>query len=134
MRPLTTLQKSQDCFQISTHVSFISKMLVAHDFSKISPELEMQDLRVSFELRFYIVGGPEARNHRPNAGIHRQILNCFNLGFPLVQHPLCFHESTYILLRHIPCLKPGSALRNYALNVWRAVYLICSLLLHHQHN
>ena len=46
--------KSQDCFQISAHVSLISEMLVAHHFSKISPELEMWDLRVSFEMRFYI--------------------------------------------------------------------------------
>ena len=36
-----TLQKRQDCFQISAHVSFISEMLVAHHFSKISQELEM---------------------------------------------------------------------------------------------
>ena len=41
LRPLATLQKSQDCFQISAHVSLISEMLVAHNFSKISPELEM---------------------------------------------------------------------------------------------
>ena len=41
LRPLATLQKSQDCFQISAHVSLISEMLVAYHFSKISPELEM---------------------------------------------------------------------------------------------
>ena len=91
-----------------------------------------------FECEFWVEilhrWWPRGQESQANAGIHRQILNWFNLGFPLVQHPLCFHESTYILLRHIPCLKPGSALRNYALYVWRAVYLICSLLLHHQHN
>ena len=52
VRPLATLQKSQDYFQIPAHVSLISEMLVAHRFSKISPESEMKDLRVSFELRF----------------------------------------------------------------------------------
>ena len=48
--------------QISAHVRLISEMLVAHHFSKISPELEMLDLRVSFDLRFYNVGGPKARS------------------------------------------------------------------------
>ena len=33
--------KSQDCFQISAHVSLILEILVAHHFSKISPDLEM---------------------------------------------------------------------------------------------
>ena len=33
--------KKPDCFQISAHMSLISEMLVAHHFSKLSPELEM---------------------------------------------------------------------------------------------
>ena len=33
--------KSQDCFQISAHMSLLSEMLMAHQFSKISPESKM---------------------------------------------------------------------------------------------
>ena len=39
-------------FYNSAYVSLLSEMLVAHNVSKISPELEMYDLRVSIELRF----------------------------------------------------------------------------------
>ena len=43
-KPLATLQKRQECFQISAHVIFISEMLVAHHYSKVSSELEIKIL------------------------------------------------------------------------------------------
>lgn len=53
----------------------ISEMVVAHHSSKISQKSEIQDLRLSFELRLLNVGGPcKARSYSLLAKVMKMIM------------------------------------------------------------